>query len=239
VRTIANDEPSPNTITTGTAEVVPGSAIPSGPPALTIGEDVTELVKGWNEPTKRPPPSVFRAIPTHPIGAAPSRGGHGGEAPARVERFEGGFRARLPSRAPVVTPTVYRDLVIASGGFRSRALYAFHARTGEPAWAIGLGDDGPSTPACEDGVCVFNTESCTLFAVDAENGTLKWSWYIGDPLMAAPAIANGVVYASYPIRGGGTRPVRIAPCPKASRTRSGRSICRRARCVGRAGSTRR
>lgn len=211
VRTIATDEPSPNTIATGTAEVVPGTvatarAIPSGPPALTIGEDVTELVKGWNEPTKRPPPSVFRAIPTHPIGAVTSRGRHGGEAPARVERFEGGFRAHLPSRAPVVTPTVYRDLVIASGGFRSRALYAFHARTGEPAWAIGLGDDGPSTPACEDGVCVFNTESCTLFAVDAENGALKWSWYIGDPLMAAPAIANGVVYASYPIRGGGTWP---------------------------------
>lgn len=211
VRTIATDEPSPNTIATGTAEVVPGTvatarAIPSGPPALTIGEDVTELVKGWNESTKRPPPSVFRAIPTHPIGAVTSRGRHGGEAPARVERFEGGFRAHLPSRAPVVTPTVYRDLVIASGGFRSRALYAFHARTGEPAWAIGLGDDGPSTPACEDGVCVFNTESCTLFAVDAENGALKWSWYIGDPLMAAPAIANGVVYASYPIRGGGTWP---------------------------------
>ncbi|MCB9600383.1 MAG: PQQ-binding-like beta-propeller repeat protein [Sandaracinus sp.] len=180
--------------------------IPQGPPALTVGHDVTAQVKGWNDETKRPPPSVFRTIPVSPLGADTSRrGGHAAGIP-RVERFEGGFRARLSSGAPVVTPTVYEDLVVTSGGFRSRALYAFHARTGELAWGIGLGDDGPSTAACEDGVCVFNTESCTLFAVDARTGAGKWSWYLGDPLMAAPSIDHGVVYASYPIRGGGTWP---------------------------------
>jgi len=161
-------------------------------PALTIGEDVTERALALNSEDVRPPPSVFREIETSEI-----------QAP-EVERFEGGFRARLPSGAPVMTPTVYGDLVVTSGGFRSRQMFAFHATTGEPAWAIGLGDDGPSAPACEDRVCVFNTESCTLFGVDARTGERLWSWYLGDPLMSAPAISAGMVFASYPARGGGT-----------------------------------
>ncbi|MBX3250099.1 MAG: PQQ-binding-like beta-propeller repeat protein [Myxococcales bacterium] len=190
------------------ATEVEARALPTTPPDLTVGEDVLALVAGWNEETKRPPPSVFRRIATHALGEG---GGHrgrrgGGANPPRLERFEGGFRVQLPSHAPIVTPTVYRDLVLVSGGFRSREMYAFHARTGETAWAIGLGDDGPSSAACDDGVCVFNTESCTLFSVDARTGELLWSWYTGDPLMAAPAVADGLVYASYPIRGGGTWP---------------------------------
>jgi len=167
---------------------------PPTPPRLTVGEDVTEQAEALNADDKRPPPSVFREIEVQPI------------EPPRTERFEGGFRVRLPSGAPVLTPTVYEDLVVVSGGFRSRQMFAFHRTSGDSRWAISLGDDGPSNAACEDRVCVFNTESCTIFAVDAFTGERLWSWYIGDPLMSAPTIADGVVFASYPIRGGGTWP---------------------------------
>ncbi|HUH02429.1 MAG TPA: PQQ-binding-like beta-propeller repeat protein [Kofleriaceae bacterium] len=109
-----------------------------------------------------------------------------------------GFSVQLPSRAPVPTPVVTGDLVVVSGGFKSRDFYAFDARTGAQRWAIDLSDDGPSTAACAEGVCVFNTESCTTFAVDAATGEQKWSWWLGDPQLAAPAISNGRVFAAYP-----------------------------------------
>jgi outer membrane protein assembly factor BamB len=142
---------------------------------------------------------VFRRIETRELDASAL-------TRLEIQRDANGFRVKLPSRAPVMTPAVYEDLVVVSGGFRSREMFAFNKTTGEKAWAIGLGDDGPSTPACEDRVCVFNTESCTIFAVDAHTGELLWSWYLGDPLMAAPTIANGLVFSSYPIRGGGSWP---------------------------------
>ena len=54
--------------------------------------------------------------------------------------------------------------------------------------------------ACEDGVCVFNTESCTIFGIEVESGRMLWSHYLGDPLMSAPTIAGGRVFAAYPAR---------------------------------------
>ena len=178
----------------GDEHAAPPPSRPAGPPWLTLGEDLSARARERNAERFRPPPSVFRSIEVHPM------------EPPRVERFDGGWRAHLPSRAPVTTPTVHGGRLIASGGFRSRHMFAFDARSGEPIWSIGLGDDGPSAPACAGETCVFNTESCTLFAVDAATGEKKWAWYIGDPLMSAPAIADGKVLAAYPIRGGGTWP---------------------------------
>ena len=111
---------------------------------------------------------------------------------------------RLPSGAPLTTPAVYRGRVYVSGGFRSKELYALDARTGQGAWGLDLDDDGPSAPACAEGVCAINTESCTLFVVDAATGAPRWSWWLGDPLTSAPAIADGRVFASYPVSGLGS-----------------------------------
>jgi outer membrane protein assembly factor BamB len=166
-------------------------AAPSGPlvaPELVIGEDVIDRVLSQNSDAVRSPPIAFRAIPVTPIDVSS----------LAVVKTDGRFKVQLPSAAPVVTPAVHRDLVVVSGGFRSRQMYAFRAGRGDPVWGIELGDDGPSMPACEDGICVFNTESCTIFAVRVETGELVWSWYLGDPLMSAPSIANGLVFAAYP-----------------------------------------
>jgi Ca-activated chloride channel homolog len=104
----------------------------------------------------------------------------------------------------VLSPAVYQGLIITPGGFHSRELYAFKAETGVLEWAIDIDDDGPSAPACDDGVCVINTESCTLFAVEASTGKLLWSWFLGDPLMSSPAIAGGLVFSAYPAMGQAT-----------------------------------
>jgi outer membrane protein assembly factor BamB len=124
-----------------------------------------------------------------------------------------GFVVQLPSGAPVVTPAVYDGKVYVSGGFRSKEFYAFEAKTGKPIWSIAIDDDGPSSPVCDQGVCVFNTESCTVFAVDARTGKQLWSWWLGDPLTSSPTIAGGSVFTSYP--SGGTAGGKPAP-PHAS-----------------------
>lgn len=118
-----------------------------------------------------------------------------------IQKTGNGFTVQLPSGAPVATPAVHRGKVYVSGGFHSKEYYCFKADTGEVVWAINLDDDGPSSAACEDGVIIFNTESCTIFAVDAETGRMLWSYWLGDPLMSTPTVSNGRVYTSYPAGG--------------------------------------
>jgi outer membrane protein assembly factor BamB len=140
--------------------------------------------------------------------AAAFRQGHA--SPRSVEALlttskPGRFEVKLPSGAPITTPAVHGDLVLFSGGFHGKEFYAVDRRTGRAAWGVDLDDDGPSAPACADGVCVFNTESCTIFALDAATGKQRWAWWMGDPMLSAPSIAGGTVFTSYPLRSD-TRP---------------------------------
>ncbi|MEN0066588.1 MAG: PQQ-binding-like beta-propeller repeat protein [Myxococcota bacterium] len=115
-----------------------------------------------------------------------------------VTRTSGRFEVRFPSGAPIVTPALHAGLVFVSGGFSSHEVFAVHQRTGKPAWGATLDDDGPSNAACEGGLCVFNTESCTVFAVDAKTGAHRWSHWLGDPLTSAPTIGHGLVFVAWP-----------------------------------------
>ena len=109
-----------------------------------------------------------------------------------------GWQVKFGSGAAITTPAVYEGMVYTSGGFNSKEFYAFEVATGKAKWAIDLDDDGPSTAACAERVCVFNTESCTVFAVDSRTGAHLWSWWLGDPLTSAPTIGGGLVFTSYP-----------------------------------------
>lgn len=184
--------------TGGSGGEAPTTEAEGGPliaPDLSVGEDILEEARRRNSAAFASPPSQFRA---GTVSAIPF------EASA-IEKSDEGFRVRMPSGAPITTPTVYNDLVITSGGFRSHEVFAFRAGDGDLAWAIRISDDGPSNAACDDDVCVFNTESCTLFAVQASTGEMLWSWYLGDPLMSSPSVANGLVFAAYPAFGGASR----------------------------------
>ncbi len=121
-----------------------------------------------------------------------------------LEKTADGFCIQLSSQTNIPTPAVVNGNLFLSGGFGSKQYYSFDAATGKLKWAIDLDDDGPSSPAIEDGIIVFNTESCTIFACDLVTGKQIWSWYLGDPLMSMPTIANGIVYTSYPARYEGT-----------------------------------
>jgi outer membrane protein assembly factor BamB len=121
-------------------------------------------------------------------------------APAAT-KTKTGYEVKFGNGSAVSTPAVYKGKVYTSGGFNSREFYAFEATTGKQAFGLDLSDDGPSSSACEDGECVFNTESCTVFAVDAETGKRKWAWFLGDPQTSSPTIANGTVFTSYPAGG--------------------------------------
>jgi outer membrane protein assembly factor BamB len=157
----------------------------------TSGEDVTAAFRAWSTAAYAQPPQTFRQGHVTPRTL---------EANAIV-RTDVGFQVSFPSRAPITTPAVHQGKIVVSGGFHGKEVYAFEARTGALAWGLNLDDDGPSAPACEEGVCVFNTESCTIFAVSVRSGELLWSAWLGDPLMSAPAIAGGRVFAAYPARG--------------------------------------
>jgi len=109
-----------------------------------------------------------------------------------------GYCIQLPSSTNIPTPSVMNGTVYLSGGFGSRQYYAFDAATGRNKWAINLDDDGPSSAAMEDGIIVFNSESCTIFACDMATGKCIWSYFLGDPLMSMPTIANGIVFTAYP-----------------------------------------
>jgi Ca-activated chloride channel homolog len=158
------------------------------------GEIITAAIQKMNGAEFGKPSQQWRTGHTSPI------------APPQPVKTATGFHVAFASAATITTPTVYDRKVIVSGGFHSKELYAFEAKTGKPLWAIDLGDDGPSSPACEDNTCVVNTESCTIFAVEASTGKLLWSYWLGDPLTSAPTIANGVVFASYPTRASDGKP---------------------------------
>ena len=154
-----------------------------GPPP---GEIVTADILKMNGDNFGRPAAKFRPGSVEPIHAPASK------------RTATGFQVQFPSRGTITTPTVYDHKVLVSGGFQGKQLFAYETGTGKPLWGIDLHDDGPSSPACEDSVCVINTESCTIFAIEARTGKQLWSYWLGDPLTSAPTIASGRVFASYP-----------------------------------------
>ena len=164
----------------------PTVATTSTPTGAPKGDIVTGEISMMNSARYGRPPTKF------------SPGSVSALSPPKATKTASGYVVQFASHASITTPTVYDHRVIVSGGFQSTQLYAFEAQTGNPQWALDLHDDGPSSPACEDGVCVINTESCTIFAVDAKTGKQLWSYWLGDPLTSAPAIAHGRVFSSYP-----------------------------------------
>jgi len=163
--------------------------------------DITAEVRLMNSKDYQSPPTTFR--PGHVKARQLD--------PKSVKQTADGFLIQLPSKAPVPTPTVYQGKIYVSGGFHSKEYYCFDAQTGKLVWAVDLDDDGPTSAVCEDGVVIFNTESCTIFALDAESGKHLWSYFLGDPLTSTPTIANGKVFTSYPAAGRGGAPSNAVP----------------------------
>ncbi len=149
--------------------------------------DVTEQYIKLNSNEKYKPVTNFRS-------------GHVTKAEIKdyLKKTDYGYVVNLGKHTNVPTPAVKSGVVYVSGGFGSKQYYAFEAKSGEKVWAVNLDDDGPSSPAIEDSIIVFNTESCTIFACNIKTGEQIWSYWLGDPLMSMPTIANGIVFSSYP-----------------------------------------
>jgi outer membrane protein assembly factor BamB len=182
----------------GNAEDQPKPAQPDDAPAAKkaiekVKEpiDITKQVREYHSDKYANPPNKF-----HPGHIKPRK-----LDAKSIRKNKDGYTVQLPSKAPIPTPAVYNGNIYLSGGFHSREFYCLKSDTGEFKWGFDLDDDGPSSPAVEDGVVVYNTESCTIFAHDAETGKLLWSYWLGDPLMSSPTIAGGRVFAAYPASG--------------------------------------
>jgi len=109
-----------------------------------------------------------------------------------------GWALNIPGGAPIATPAFWNGMLFVGGGYGSHEFYAFDAQTGALAWKYKTGDDGPTAAVVEDGLCAFNTESCTVYVLDAKTGKLVWQEWLGDPLMSQPAIYKGKLYMAYP-----------------------------------------
>lgn len=171
-------------------KVIPTAVLDLRPEAkrTTPGEDITELVREQNVKGKEPP--------------LPTRRGVAMRTTIRpvVKKTDQGFVAHIPGARYVPTPAHHRGHIVA-GGFGTYEVHAIGAGSGKPEWSLHLSDDGPTEPACQDGICVFNTYSCTMFGVEAETGKPLWSWYLGSPQLATPIIQGDLVFSSYPQRG--------------------------------------
>lgn len=163
--------------------------------------DILKEVKEWNSAKFATPPTQFRQGHVTPRELA-------ADATTKQDK---GYTIKLPSGAPIPTPSVYAGKLFVSGGFHSKEFYCFEAATGKFVWGMNLDDDGPTSAACDDGVIVFNTESCTVFALAAETGKQLWSWWLGDPLTSTPTISRGIVFTSYPAGGGGQQQLNAVP----------------------------
>jgi outer membrane protein assembly factor BamB len=178
------------------------------PAAASTDIDMLAAVKEWNSNKFAAPATTFRT---------------GNVTPRTLDdkaltQTKSGFVVQLPSGAPVPTPSIYRGKAYVSGGFHSKEFYCVDAQTGKLVWGVNLDDDGPTAAACQDGVIIFNTESCTIFALDADTGKQLWSLWLGDPLTNTPTIANGKAFTAYPARGGAAaNQAPGAPAPKADR----------------------
>lgn len=153
--------------------------------------DITAKVREINSAKFASPPAEFRVGSVNP---------HKLDAKA-ITKTKTGFEIKLPSGAPIPTPTLYKGKLYVSGGFSTREYFCFDAATGQFVWGMNLDDDGPTSAVCSDDIVVFNTESCTIFALDARTGKHLWSHFLGDPLTSTPTIANGKVFTSYPATG--------------------------------------
>jgi outer membrane protein assembly factor BamB len=166
--------------------------------------DTVAAVREWNSDKFGAPPTTFRQ-------------GHVTPRPLdekALTKNDHGYTIKLPSGAPIPTPSVYDGKLYVSGGFHSKEFYCFNAENGKLVWGLNLDDDGPTAAACDDGVIVVNTESCTIFALDAASGKLLWSYWLGDPLTSTPTIAGGRVFTSYPASDGGQVPQGQLPPKK-------------------------
>ncbi|MCB9679071.1 MAG: PQQ-binding-like beta-propeller repeat protein [Alphaproteobacteria bacterium] len=188
--------------------VLPEPAVDTGAPVLVPNperhvEDLALLPAGTSLEDAADHTERFRRWTKKKASKHHSSGSVGKRRPPKSTQSAGHFEVRMPSGAPLSTPVVHEEVVLSSGGFHGEQVYAYAHGSGEPMWGLDLSDDGPSTAACEDGICVFNTESCTVFAVDVLSGELRWSYYLGDPQMSAPSVSRGIVYTSYPVWGHG------------------------------------
>lgn len=107
------------------------------------------------------------------------------------------WEARVPGNRPLATPAVAAGRLFLGGGFGSHEFYALDAETGKVVWEYTTVDDGPTAAVVEDGLVVFNTESCELEVLTLD-GKPVWKKWLGDPLMSTPAVAGGRVYMAYP-----------------------------------------
>ncbi|MEO0964499.1 MAG: PQQ-binding-like beta-propeller repeat protein [Planctomycetota bacterium] len=153
--------------------------------------DVLEVVNAMNGPDAPPLPTSFGPRTSHVT-----------SAPAPRPFGDGGYTIQLASQSPVGTPKVHGGRVYVDGGFNSYVGYAFDASSGSPVWAVTMDDGGPSAADADDDLCVFNTESCSIFAFDANTGRMRWAYWLADPQISRPALAGDLVISSYPHMGG-------------------------------------
>ncbi len=115
----------------------------------------------------------------------------------KVKETKNGFDINLSNANGVSTPGVVEDRLFISHGIYSNLFHCLNAHTGEHYWTVALSEGGASAVACENGVVLVNTESCTLYALDVQSGRMLWSHWLSPYLWTTPSVYDGLVYTVY------------------------------------------
>ncbi len=111
---------------------------------------------------------------------------------------ESGWIASFPG-LNIQTPAYSDGSVIVGGGLDKygTGVTALDARTGERIWHYNGGEQWPSAVVVDNGLCAFNTQSCSAFVLNAHTGKVVWHKSLARIVDAQPAIKGNFIYLTF------------------------------------------
>jgi len=111
---------------------------------------------------------------------------------------ETGWIASLPGLY-IQTPAFSDGSVLVGGGFDKygTGVFALDARTGERIWHFDQGERGPSAVVVDNGLCAFNTQSCSAYVLRAKTGEVVWHKSLARIVDTQPAVKGNFIYLTF------------------------------------------
>jgi len=111
---------------------------------------------------------------------------------------ETGWVASLPGLY-IQTPAYSDGSVFVGGGFDKygTGVFALDARTGERIWHFNYGERGPSAVVVDNGLCAFNTQSCSAYVLCAKTGKVVWHKSLARIVDTQPAVKGNFIYLTF------------------------------------------
>jgi eukaryotic-like serine/threonine-protein kinase len=118
--------------------------------------------------------------------------------PFTIGANDTGWVASLPG-VGIQTPAFSEGSVFVGGGRdkHGTGVFALDARTGETIWHFNHGERWPTAVVVDNGLCAFNTNSCSAFVLNATTGKVVWQKRLAMYVDTQPAIKGDFIYLTF------------------------------------------